>query len=107
MYRTAEATISDIKNKSIEKRSHFLKSNQSRFLAAAVKEYLNMFTLENILTGKIDCVNTQAHLRAIPAPLVTGILLALSVSALHLLACSVVKEIFSLTVLIFIYLFLE
>lgn len=59
MYRIAEATMSDIKTESIEKRSHFLKSNQSWSLAETVKEYLTMFTLENILTGETDCVNPK------------------------------------------------
>lgn len=59
MYRIAEAATSDIKNKSIEKRSHLLKSSQNLFLTEIVKEYLNMFTLENILSGETDSVNPK------------------------------------------------
>lgn len=64
MYKIAEATMSDIKNKSIEKRSHYLKSKESWFPAETEMEYLNMFTLKNILIGETDCVNI--HIRAIP-----------------------------------------
>lgn len=59
MYGIAGATLTDIKNGSTAKRSHFVKPIQNWFLAEIVTEYLNIFSLENILTEENDLVRPQ------------------------------------------------